>query len=82
MYYDIIFALLVMVGIIVLWPILKWVALILLVLFALLVIKVLIESHKLKKEIQKDPQSYYNNSNSNKDVIDVEYKEKDVEEVK
>ncbi len=82
MYYDIIFALLVLVGIIVLWPILKWVALILLVLFALLVIKVLIESHKLKKEIQKDPQSYYNNSNSNKDVIDVEYKEKDVEEVK
>lgn len=82
MYYDIIFALLFLVGIIVLWPILKWVALILLVLFALLVIKVLIESHKLKKEIQKDPQSYYNNSNSNKDVIDVEYKEKDVEEVK
>lgn len=82
MCYDIIFALLVLVGIIVLWPILKWVALILLVLFALLVIKVLIESHKLKKEIQKDPQSYYNNSNSNKDVIDVEYKEKDVEEVK
>lgn len=82
MYYDIIFALLFLVGIIVLWPILKWVALILLVLFALLVIKVLIESHKLKKEIQKDPQSYYNSSNSNKDVIDVEYKEKDVEEVK
>ena len=82
MYYDIIFAFLYLVGIIVLWPILKWVALILLVLFALLVIKVLIESHKLKKEIQKDPQSYYNNSNSNKDVIDVEYKEKDVEEVK
>lgn len=82
MYYDIIFAVLVLVGIIVLWPILKWVALILLVLFAILVIKVLIESHKLKKEIQKDPQSYYNNSNSNKDVIDVEYKEKEVEEVK
>ncbi len=82
MSYDVIFAIVALVLVVVLWPILKWVALILLVLFALLVIKVLIESHKLKKEIQKDPQSYYNNSTTNKDVIDVEYKEKEIVEEK
>ncbi len=80
MIYDIIFSLIVLVMVIVLWPILKWVAIILLCIFVAFVIKVLIESRRLKKEIQKNPQAYYNKNNGN--VIDAEYSEKEVEEVK
>ncbi|MDO4378943.1 MAG: hypothetical protein Q4C64_07445 [Erysipelotrichia bacterium] len=80
MKYDIIFSLIVLIMVVVLWPILKWVAIILLCVFAVFIIKVLIESRRLKKEIQKNPQAYYNKNNGN--VIDAEYSEKEVEEVK
>lgn len=79
MKYDLIFSVIVLIMVIVLWPILKWVAIILLCMFAFFVIKVLIESRQLKKEIQKNPQAYYNNS-SNHDVIDAQYSEKEIKE--
>ena len=43
------------------------------------VIKVAIESRKIKKEIESNPTQYYNNINKNKDVIDVSYREKEIE---
>ncbi|MGN1398445.1 MAG: hypothetical protein ACI4WG_00370 [Erysipelotrichaceae bacterium] len=62
-----------------LFPLIKWIAVILLILLAVFAIKVAIESRKIKKEIESNPTQYYNNYNTNKDVIDVSYKEKEIE---
>ena len=50
-----------------------------LLLFVAFAIKVVIESRKIKKEIESNPTQYYNNINKNKDVIDVSYREKEIE---
>lgn len=62
-----------------LFPLIGWIALIFLLLFVAFAIKVAIESRKIKKEIESNPTQYYNNINKNKDVIDVSYREKEIE---
>ena len=75
---SIIFTLTVVAAIIFLWPIIKWFILIILVGVISLLVKVVIESKKVKEEIKKDPQKYYNNVNN--DVINAEYTEKVIDE--
>ena len=60
-------------------PLIGWFALIFLLLFVVFAIKVAIEPRKIKKEIESNPTQYYNNINKNKDVIDVSYREKEIE---
>ena len=76
--YSIIFTLVVIATTILLWPLIKWFVLIVLILAAMLFVKVVIESRKVKEEIQKDPQRHYNNVSG--DVINAEYTEKEIEE--
>ena len=60
-----------------LWPILKWLVLIILVVAVVLFVVVSIQSKKTKEEIEKDPKAYF----AKQEVIEAEYKEKEVEEV-
>ena len=59
-----------------LWPILKWLVLIILVIGIVLFVIVSIQSKKTREEIEKDPKAYFAKQN----VIEAEYKEKEVEE--
>lgn len=69
--------------IVLLWPLIKWFAILAVVLVALAIAYTLIKAQKIKREIEKDPDAYYSQqAHTNKDVIDVEYKEKVVEEEK
>ena len=62
----------------VLWPLLKWLVGIVLIGFVILFVIVSVKSKKTKKEIASDPKTYF----AKQDVIEAEYKEKEVEEVK
>lgn len=69
--------------IVLLWPVIKWFAIIAVALVVVSIIYTMIKAKKMKKEIEKDPNLYYSQqAHANKNVIDVEYKEKVVEEEK
>ena len=65
-----------------LWPLIKWLAVILLAAALIFGIYVYFSSRKVKKEIEADPQAYFNQSVRTPrekvpaDVIDAEYTEK------
>jgi len=69
--------------VVLLWPVIKWLAIAAIVLVAASIIYVTISAKKIKKEIEINPNAYYSTvNNTNNDVIDVEYKEKEVQEEK
>ena len=73
-----------------LWPVLKWLAVAVFVLGFVLVLYLAIASRKVKKEIEKDPDKYFQQqtmeelkkreNEKNGDVIEAEYVEHDVTE--
>ncbi|MBR0385556.1 MAG: hypothetical protein IJI05_03315 [Erysipelotrichaceae bacterium] len=73
----------------ILWPLIKWIAIIVLAAAALFVGYVYLKSRVLKQEIQQDPMAYFTKQRASQQVkdkvssnaIDVEYKEKSVKEV-
>ncbi|HPW53828.1 MAG TPA: hypothetical protein PLI19_05355 [Erysipelotrichaceae bacterium] len=75
---SILFTLAVIAVMVLLWPLIKWFILVILAGAVVLFVKVAVESKKVKEEIQKDPQKYYNNING--DVINAEYTEKVIDE--
>ncbi|MGI6607964.1 MAG: hypothetical protein ACOX1F_03170 [Erysipelotrichaceae bacterium] len=76
--FSIIFTLLVIAAVSLLWPLIKWLVLIVLAGAVLLFVKVAVDSKKVKEEIQKDPQKHYNNVSG--DIINAEYTEKVIDE--
>ncbi len=70
-----------------LWPLIKALAVLALIVAVVFGIYVFVESRKVKKEIEQDPQVYFSQQVQNQrekikaDVIDVEYKEREVKEV-
>ncbi len=76
--FSVIYTLAVIFITIMLWPVIKWLVLIVLAGAVILFVRVAIESKKVKEEIQKDPQRHYNRVDSN--VINAEYTEKEIEE--
>lgn len=66
------------------WRPILWVIIILVVFLAIWIGVVLYRANKIKQEMDKDPEEYFNQQRvvqekeANKDVIDVEYTEKEV----
>lgn len=57
---DVILSIIIFVIFIALLPVIKWLALVALIIFAVLVVKVIFDSKEVKKDIQNNPDKYYN----------------------